>query len=67
VTNEQFYIVIFAPVLLNALITCAIFGVFMSMIHERFTDLKTVWRSELQRVEGVLDARLKHLEEMEGR
>ena len=27
------------------------------------TDLKETWRAELHRVEEVLDARLKHLEE----
>jgi hypothetical protein len=29
----------------------------------RFADLKETWRSELRRVEDVLEARLKHLEE----
>ncbi len=29
----------------------------------RFADMKETWRSELHRVEEVLDARLKHLEE----
>jgi hypothetical protein len=29
----------------------------------RFEDMKATWRSELHRVEEVLDARLKHLEE----
>jgi hypothetical protein len=29
----------------------------------RFDDMKDTWRSELHRVEEVLDARLKHLEE----
>jgi hypothetical protein len=29
----------------------------------RFEDPKSMWRSELHRVEEVLDARLKHLEE----
>jgi hypothetical protein len=29
----------------------------------RFDDMKEMWRSELHRVEEVLDARLKHLEE----
>jgi hypothetical protein len=31
----------------------------------RFNDLKDLWRAELRRVEEVLDARLKHLEEKE--
>jgi hypothetical protein len=30
---------------------------------ERFEDLKDLWRAELHRVEEVIDARLKHLEE----
>jgi hypothetical protein len=29
----------------------------------RFEEMKDMWRSELHRVEEVLDARLKHLEE----
>jgi hypothetical protein len=29
----------------------------------RFDDMKDMWRSELHRVEEVLDARLRHLEE----
>ena len=29
----------------------------------RFDDMRETWRSELRRVEEVLDARLKHLEE----
>jgi hypothetical protein len=32
-------------------------------VDKRFDDLKDMWRSELHRVEEVLDARLKHLEE----
>ena len=34
-----------------------------SDMDRRFEDLKDMWRSELHRVEEVLDARLKHLEE----
>ena len=29
----------------------------------RFDDLKDTWRAELRRVEEILDARLKHLED----
>lgn len=29
----------------------------------RFDDMRDMWRSELRRVEEVLEARLKHLEE----
>ena len=32
-------------------------------VDSRFDDMKEIWRSELHRVEEVLDARLKHLEE----
>jgi hypothetical protein len=32
-------------------------------VGRRFDDMKDLWRSELHRVEEVLDARLKHLEE----
>ena len=32
-------------------------------MDRRFDDMKDMWRSELHRVEEVLDARLKHLEE----
>jgi hypothetical protein len=32
-------------------------------MDHRFEDAKAVWRSELHRVEEVLDARLKHQEE----
>ena len=32
-------------------------------MDKRFDDLRDLWRAELHRVEEVLDARLKHLEE----
>ena len=32
-------------------------------INQRFDDMRDLWRSELHRVEEVLDARLKHIEE----
>ena len=32
-------------------------------VDRRLEEMKEIWRSELHRVEGVLDARLKHLEE----
>jgi hypothetical protein len=34
-----------------------------SHMDARLDELKEMWRSELHRVEEVLDARLKHLEE----
>jgi hypothetical protein len=35
-------------------------------VNQRFDDLRDLWRSELRRVEEILDARLKHLEERRG-
>jgi len=32
-------------------------------MDRRFEEMKELWRSELNRVEEVLDARLKHIEE----
>jgi hypothetical protein len=37
-------------------------GLFAS-INQLFDDMRHPWRAELRRVEEVLDARLKHLEE----
>jgi hypothetical protein len=34
-----------------------------SHVNHRFDEMRDLWRSELYRVEQVLDARLKHLEE----
>ena len=34
-----------------------------SQMDQRFDDMRDMWRSELRRVEDILDARLKHLEE----
>ena len=32
-------------------------------LDRRFDDMKETWRSELHRVEEILDARLKHVED----
>ncbi len=32
-------------------------------VNTRFDDMRDLWRAELRRVEEVLDARLKHIEE----
>jgi hypothetical protein len=32
-------------------------------VDRRFEEMKEMWRTELHRVEEVLDARLKHLED----
>jgi hypothetical protein len=70
VTDVQLYLAIGAPMAFNALL----FTVFTQMINkrmddrfasmnQRFDDMRDLWRSELHRVEEVLDARLKHIEE----
>jgi len=34
-----------------------------NQMDRRFDDMRDLWRAELHRVEEVIDARLKHLEE----
>jgi hypothetical protein len=70
VTNQQLYLAIGVPMLFNAtlmgivvtLLAMHINGKFAA-IDKRFDDMRDLWRAELRRVEEVLDARLKHLEE----
>jgi hypothetical protein len=58
-TNEQVYLAMGVPSLINiGLIT------FLYLALSRQMDtLKDLWRAELHRVEEVLDARLKHVED----
>ena len=72
-TNEQLYLAVGVPMLFNA----AMMGLLIAyinakfrivdqrfeMVDKRFDDMRDVWRSELHRVEEVIDARLKHLEQ----
>jgi len=50
-------------VLVGILINNARITDLRSHLDARFDDAKETWRAELHRVEEVLDARLKHLEE----
>jgi hypothetical protein len=50
-------------VLMGILINNSRLSDLRSHIDIRFEEMKDMWRSELHRVEEVLDARLKHLEE----
>ncbi len=34
-----------------------------AQVDRQFSDSRNIWRAELHRVEEILDARLKHLEE----
>jgi hypothetical protein len=71
-TNEQLYLAIGIPMLFNAALVGALVAYINAKFHtvderfrsmdQRFTDMRDLWRSELHRVEEILDARLKHLE-----
>jgi hypothetical protein len=58
-TNVQLWLAIGVPVVFNLGLGLALYAA----LNTRLTDLKDLWRAELHRVEEVLDARLKHLEE----
>lgn len=69
-SNEQLLVVIGVPFILNTTVTM----IMWFSVNKRIDDLRTAlihhmqaldvgWREALQRVEGVIDARLKHLEE----
>jgi hypothetical protein len=76
-TNVQLYLALGIPVLFNAglliLVVTFMNARLNSMetsvnqrfdaLDRRFDDMRDLWRSELHRVEEVLDARLKHLEQ----
>ena len=66
VTNQQLYLAIGIPMLFNAALIgllVALMNAKFGAIDKRFDDMRDLWRVELHRVEEVLDARLKHLEE----
>jgi len=70
VTNEQLYLAISVPMLFNATLIGIVAAMFSAHINakfdaigKRFDDMRDLWRAELGRVEEVLDARLKHIEE----
>lgn len=50
-------------VLIGILINNSRLNDLRSHMDTRFDDMRDMWRGELRRVEEVLDARLKHLEE----
>jgi hypothetical protein len=77
VNNEQLYILIGVPMLFNATLTGLVLAYINAKVGKveskmdarfdavdtRFNDMRDLWRAELRRVEEVLDARLKHIEE----
>ena len=76
-TNQQLYLAIGIPLMINVgmigLLLAYMNARFDAVekrfdhrfdsINQRFDDMRDLWRAELHRVEEVLDARLKHLEE----
>ena len=69
-TNAQLYMAIGVPLVFNTVALLLAVGLLKSYmntkfdaINQRFDDMRDLWRAELHRVEEVLDARLKHLEE----
>jgi hypothetical protein len=73
VTNEQLYLAIGIPMLFNATLIGIVVALFnarftgidrrFDAVDNRFDDMRDLWRAELRRVEEVLDARLRHIEE----
>jgi hypothetical protein len=61
--DTQLYLAIGVPVVLNGIMLTLGFGLMTAHINRRLDDLRDLWRAELIRVEQVIDARLKHLEE----
>jgi type II secretory pathway component PulJ len=62
-TNEQLYLAIGVPSLINIALITLLYVSLSRQIDQSANSLKEIWRAELRRVEEVLDARLKHLEE----
>lgn len=62
-TNAQLYLAISVPLVANAAMLTLGFTLMTMHMNKRFDDLRDLWRAELRRVEEVIDARLKHLEE----
>jgi hypothetical protein len=66
-TNTQLYLAIAVPIIVNTIFNVTLIGFVWAHFDKRMDiaerTLTDLWRSELRRVEEVIDARLKHLEE----
>jgi hypothetical protein len=76
-TNAQLYLAIGVPLVVNTVLSVMIYTLLSTRmtdgftavnrriddLNQRFDDMRDLWRAELRRVEEVLDARLKHLED----
>ncbi len=79
-TDNQLYLAIGVPILFNTAFLGIVItlmnrnidskfeamGVRLAAIEQRLNDLRELWRAELHRVEEILGAGLKHLEEARG-
>jgi len=66
VTSQQLYFAIGIPMVFNGAplgLAITLFSAKFDAIDKRFDDMRDLWRAGLRRVEEVLDARLKHIEE----
>jgi hypothetical protein len=73
-TGAQLHLAIGVPVVSNAIMLLIFttpinsrIAAFEGAINRRFDDMRELWRTELHRVEEVLDARLRHIEEEHSR
>jgi hypothetical protein len=61
--SAQLYLAIGLPVIVGIVFNGFMFTSLNSRLLQLENSLKDTWRAELRRVEEVLDARLKHMEE----
>ncbi|HKA75338.1 MAG TPA: hypothetical protein VKE26_26280 [Xanthobacteraceae bacterium] len=76
-TNEQLFLAVALPLITNTVLVLFVSRTLVqrsealeqrmlqgfAALNTRFDDMRDLWRAELHRVEGILDARLKQLEE----
>jgi hypothetical protein len=69
-TNVQLYLAVGLPILFNSITTVMLYVLLTKRMddlqlafNKRLDDMTALWRESLLRVEQVMDARLKHLEE----
>ena len=65
-TDAQLYLAIGVPVALNGIMLTLALTLAVGAINKRMDDLRDLWRAELRRVEDVLDARLRLIEDKLG-
>jgi hypothetical protein len=60
---QQLYFSVGVPIVVNIVFNGTIAMLLTRHFDSQLALMREVWRAELRRVEEVLDARLKHLEE----